>query len=227
MNAISPTHPQPTERSIGRLSRACIDTLTVEMLRQGRGWGGDLRLLRVNGRLVVMKDFGHRPVLVRLLGRFLISREAAAYERLRGERGVPRFWGRFGAYALLYEYVPGRLGNEFSRGELSPRFFQKLSDLVDRLHARGVAHGDLKRRTNILVGPDEEPVLIDFAAAIVDGSPWNPFGRWLFRQICQVDRNGIAKLKQRLAPELVTPEEHHAFHHPTFLERLARRLLGR
>jgi len=49
----------------------------------------------------------------------------------------------------------------------SKRFNAELFGIIATIHERGVAHGDLKRKDNILVTPDWYPYLIDFGVSTV------------------------------------------------------------
>jgi tRNA A-37 threonylcarbamoyl transferase component Bud32 len=197
------------------------------LLHAGRGLQPDVYRAQVNGKPAVLKDYSQRGWSGRLLGWLITRRERHAYRLLQNVQGVPALYGRFGAFGLMTEYVEGALANAFEPGELPQVFFERLSALVERLHAAGVAHGDLKRKKNIIVTADFEPYLIDFAASFTRGERWNFARNWLFEQMCRIDGNGVAKLKRRLSPEWLTEEERHNLTHPTVLERLARRLLGR
>ena len=46
-------------------------------------------------------------------------------------------------------------------------FFQAFLDLILKVHSEDIAHGDLKRKDNILVNKNNEPFLIDFGTAIL------------------------------------------------------------
>ena len=48
------------------------------------------------------------------------------------------------------------------------------------MHRRGVAHLDLRHRSNVLVGENGDPILIDFGSAITF-HPGGLLGRWLLQ----------------------------------------------
>ena len=68
------------------------------------------------------------------------------------------------------------------------------------MHAAGVAHADLKRKANIIVGPGERPWLIDFGIAARRGT--SALGRSWFEHAVQGDYNAWIKLKygRRIEP---------------------------
>lgn len=197
----------------------------VKTFRRGGGSRPDVLLIRSGGEEAVLKDFGRTdPWFRRVVGPLSARREARALEQLRGVRGVPRLLRRVSRDALLLEYVPGTSAREVPPGGLTPQFFERFYRLVDRLHAAGVAHCDLRSTGNILVGADGEPHAVDFAAHFRRGRPWNPVTRWMYAKFCQADRVAVARLKKSHAPELLTEIEIQALarDRKTRLERGAR-----
>lgn len=210
------------------LTRANLATQTVVLVHSARGLRPEVRIVRAGDKLLAVKDYAPCPALKReLLGRWLARREYFAYRQLASVPGVPRPHGMIDPYAFACEFITGTCGSTFQRGELPAVFFARLNRLVSDIHAHGIAHGDLKRRRNILVGPGFRPYLVDFASAIWRRPRWDVLGNCLFRQLCTIDFNAVAKLKRRVAPHLLTVAEVRRLQFPTFLERWARRVLGR
>jgi serine/threonine protein kinase len=78
-------------------------------------------------------------------------------------------------------------------------FVAALDAAVREMHRRGVAHLDLRHRTNILMDEAGCPVLIDFASAVC----FRPNGlgaRWLLPLFAWVDRRAVRKWAERLMP---------------------------
>lgn len=71
-------------------------------------------------------------------------------------------------------------------------FFDELEQLVDVLHAHGVAHNDLHKEQNILVGADGLPQLIDFQLASIHAK-----GSRLFASRMRDDLRHLAKHRRR------------------------------
>ena len=69
-----------------------------------------------------------------------------------------------------------------------------------------MVHLDLRQRRNILCGPDGQPTVLDFEAALVC-DPARATGRIALRWGRQVDRLAILKHKARYAAMLLTPRE--------------------
>jgi serine/threonine protein kinase len=178
---------------------------------------------------VVVKDYRGNGILFRnVVGRFLVWRETKVLRRLQGLEGVPALHGRVHGLALIMEALPGRPveGLEHER-PLPPAFFDRLRDLVEAFHARGVAHCDLKRAPNILVGEKGEPYVVDWSAAIA-ASEFRPFPLSLvYRRFLLDDRNAVVKLQLRHRPGDVPPAELERYRRRGPLERLARRIRDR
>jgi predicted Ser/Thr protein kinase len=186
-----------------------------------RGYQGIVFLRGTGENLRVVKQPMGGPVARRLRAAML-KREFAAYQRVAGIRGIPRCFGIEEDGSLLLEYLPGEAYRETVPAlKERERFFQLFQQQLLALHAAGVAHADLKRRGNLLISADGEPILLDFGSAVLDkpGGGW--WRRFLFRQACRMDFNAWIKLKYRRRFDLVSPEDL-AYYQPTPLEGIAR-----
>jgi hypothetical protein len=183
------------------LSRARLETLPRQRLHDGRNCSkAAIDLVTEGGRGVVIKDVSSCPWPVRLLlGPHQLDREERAYLALRGVPGVPRLVGRIDRRAIALEYIRGRSLGELGPGDLPPGFFDRLGRLLDAIHGRGVAHGDLTRH-DVLAGPGGEPFIVDFSTSVIAGSGAGPLSRVLFEQMRLADRRSIQKLRRRLVP---------------------------
>lgn len=198
------------------------------VIHQGKGLQSTVYEVDFHGTRAAVKDFSATRGLFKLLvAPWLIGREVKALRRLEGTPGVPRLLGRVDRYAFALEYVEGTPLDRYAKGELEPWVFPKVQQAVDAIHARGVSHGDLKRRSNLLLTPQGEIYLIDFAAATVGRRRFNPLVNWFQREMAKVDDKSMPRLKKFVAPELLTPEDLDKLNNPTGLEKLARRLLNR
>lgn len=154
-------------------------------------------LVEFEGGPIVLKDLSSRAWPVReLLGPWQLDREARAYRRLEGLEGVPRFLGRVDRQAIAIEYVAGRDLSHLRPGDLPALFFDRLEGIVEAVHARGVAHGDLHGQ-DVLVGPGGEPYVIDFSTAILAAARPGRVRARLFDQARRADRRSVAKLRRR------------------------------
>lgn len=195
----------------------------VASYRSGGGTRPDVLLLKRDGERAVLKDHNRADRWFgKWVGPLLARREARALARLHGVHGIPRLLRRVGRRALLLEYVPARPVTKVTPGDQGADFFVRFQRLVAAMHARGVAHNDLRSHGNILLGDDGDPYFVDFVACAFAGARWNPFWRWAFRRFCEADRAAIAKLKRRLAPESLTAAEHAHLDPYTGVARIAR-----
>jgi predicted Ser/Thr protein kinase len=182
------------------------------------GYQGTVYLLEENGRRYVVK----RPSGTLLSGwarRAMLRREYAAYRRLEGIPGVPACFGLGPDGELKLEFVDGESLRH--AGYALPdktAFFARFFELVQAIHAAGVAHADMKRKDNILVDDAGQPWLIDFGSAVLA----NADGRgWAFRQACRMDLNAWFKIKYQFLPG--EPDASDLVHfRPTRVERWAR-----
>jgi tRNA A-37 threonylcarbamoyl transferase component Bud32 len=195
-----------------------------EVLREPSRTRPALYVIEDNGVRAVVKDFSANGCLYRnTIGRFLVWRERKAYSRLRDLKGVPVYYGSIDGLALILEEIPGRdmegLENE---KKLPKEFFEELRVLVERIHRRGVAHCDLKRAPNILLGHDGEPYLVDWSASIFKTeSRFFPF-HLLYRRFLLDDFNAITKIQLRHCPESITSEEKKRYDRRSKPEKLIR-----
>lgn len=185
-------------------------------------------IVEEGGKKAVVKDFSRQGWLYRnIVGRVLIWRERKAYELLQGVEGIPCLYRTIPGKALIIEAIDGQDLRSFEddlismlkegaeesaiedkRDVLSPVFFTKMKKLVDDIHERGLAHCDLKRTPNIIIGEDGNPYIVDWAAFIARSEarlfPLNI----LYKRFLQDDYLSITKVKVNNRPDLATEQEH-------------------
>ena len=162
-----------------------------------------------NGVKAIVKDFSCNGFMFRhILGRFLIWREKKAYKKLEGFAGVPALLGSIGHTALIIEEIQGRDIGSFEVGKnLDEKFYRDLEELIERMHDRGIAHCDLKRAPNIMIGNDGKPYIIDWAASI-SKSEFRLFPlNLIYERFIRDDLNAVTKIKLKYLPESVSAEE--------------------
>ncbi|HEX8552321.1 MAG TPA: RIO1 family regulatory kinase/ATPase [Abditibacteriaceae bacterium] len=213
-------------QSMENLTRADIAPHTVRVLRAGKGVQSSVYLVEKNGARAAVKDYSAVRGAFRILAPWLLAREAKAMRALQGVAGIPRFYGRPDRFSLAMEYIEGTPLDTFHKGELAPEVFIEAQKTIDAMHERGVAHGDLKRRSNLLLTPTGEIYLIDFAASLVTGK-FSPIKNWLQTQVALVDDKSVPRTKKFVAPELLTDDDRLKLETPTALEKWARKLLNR
>jgi predicted Ser/Thr protein kinase len=177
-----------------------------KVLIKGRFTKADVFITRFEGRRFVVKDYSKKGFWERkLVGLFVIGREASAYEALSGVEGLPQRFKRLSPYSLAVEYLEGKDLGCFQRGEFGSEVIRQFERIVDELHRRGWVHLDLHRRTNILF-VDGNIFVVDLASALHTGSiPL--IGRCFTWLIGLADRLSLIKMKKIFGPELLTDRE--------------------
>ena len=207
------------------MNRSEYQRRIIRPIHEGKGYQSSVYLVDWNGGQAAIKDFARAPKLFRrFVAPLLVARESRALKHLSGTPGVPRFLGKIDRLAFALQFIEGTPIANFAQGEIAPEVFPRISETIDAIHARGVAHGDLKRRSNLLLAPDGTIWIIDFAASIVARGP---LSRRFMRAVAEVDDKSLPRIKKFAAPELLTDEDKWKLTNPTKLERWAKKLLGR
>ena len=159
----------------------------------GRSNQGEVRRFSADGLdLAIKTPSGSGPL--KWLRRQSLLREYRTYRRLEGLDGFARCHGLFEGRFLVLDYIDGE---DFRRDRLNnpESFFADLLQQIQCMHARGVAHGDLKRKSNLRIDADGRPVILDLGTAILRREPAGRFNRRVFEFARQTDLNAWVKLK--------------------------------
>ncbi len=171
-------------------------------------------MVEIGDRKLMVKDVRRKSFFFRwTLGLWLIQKEWKIYSRLAGIEGIPKVFDRIDIFAFAMEFIPGKPINR--EENLPSSFFLQLELLLKEIHSRGVVHLDLRHKGNILLSERGEPILIDFNSSF-HFKERGLLRRFLFPILSKVDYGGLLKLKQRISPSLMTPEE------TSFLKRFNR-----
>ncbi|PQV65348.1 serine/threonine protein kinase [Abditibacterium utsteinense] len=207
------------------MKRKEFESQIVRPIHSGKGLQSSVYEIDWKGERAAVKDFSKLPPLFRLfIAPILVKREVKALRHLDGTPGIPRFFGQIDRLAFAIEFIEGRPISGIHKGEMPPEVFGRMARVVEAMHARGVAHGDLKRRSNLLLTPENEVFIIDFAAAIV---AHGPISQKIMRAVAEVDDKSLPRLKKFVSPELLTEEDKWKLENPTKLEKWVKKLLGR
>ena len=122
-----------------------------------------------------------------------LKREHQAYQRMNAVSGIPICYGFYSEQYLVLEWIDGKPLSELDTADHS--MFGQLRQTIDQMHTAGVAHGDLKRKENILVSAEGIPIIIDFGTALIKKEGFHPIHHWLFALLAQTDRNAWIKHK--------------------------------
>ncbi len=209
--------------SLAGLSEARL-AAWVERQTQGSaaagGYQGQVFRCREAGHDLAIKVAGPGPLS--FLRRAMLRREAGIYRRLEGFRGSPRCYGLLRGHYLVLDYIEAvpRYRAEIRDRE---RFFARLRAHIEELHRRGIAHGDLQKKDNLLVTPAGEPVILDYGIALVRKGGFAPLNHLSWNFLARLDLNTWVKLKYRGRPEEASPEDA-PYYRRGRPERWARRL---
>lgn len=212
MTAETPIHPdriRQLEFSSGRVL--------------GKSNQGEVRHFMIEGRNLAIKMPKGRGLAWRAR-QATLKREFKAYQRLQGISGLARCHGLVDDTWLVLDYIEGRPFRD-SKLHDAEAFFSRLLETIEAMHARGVAHGDLKRKDNLLITPDERPVILDLGAATLAGDAQGPVSSTLFRFMRQTDLNAWVKLKYGSYEGVSEVDRHYLKR--SWLERMLTRLRGR
>lgn len=205
-----------TEEELREWVRASIRTGTNTL---GQGYQGHVYLYEAGVRQLVVKSaIGRGPM--HLIRRAMLRNEYKVYSTLAGFAGIPRCFGMLDGRYLVLEYVHGV---PLPRAAIADRdqFFARLLELIQQLHRAGVAHGDLKKRDNVLVVEGCRPCIVDFGVAVVRKQGFAPLNKYLYRLYRRFDLNAWVRLKlDRRTRQLL--EEANELYRFTRVERLSR-----
>lgn len=206
-----------------KLSRKQVEDNTIDYYRTAGGTRPDLRVVNTDSGKMIVKDFKKSDFLFRVIvGPILIRREFGAMRDLLEVKGIPKLAGKLDRYALAMEHISGTSLENIQQGVLSAEFYDNLKNIIDDMHAHGVAHCDLRSRGNVMLGNDGMPYVIDFAACVYRGRGINPFTKWLFNQFVLADNNAVLRIKNRLSPEIMTSADKQELAKPLPFERPAK-----
>ena len=210
--------------SIPDIPQEEIQPLVGECIHPARSsFQADLYAVSWEGRPALLKDFSGRPWWVRRLwAPVAMGREFRVLRRLQGLEGIPRLLGRVGTHAILIERLAAQ---RLPRNREQPpplEFFGRASELLARLHARGVGHGDLRRK-NILIDQENRPYFIDFATALTaKPGPAGSLSRFAFRRCAVIDLATLARIKSDFYPDALTPREKDFIDHAPWYLKMGR-----
>ena len=155
----------------------------------------------------VVKDFAGKPWWFRWFGRLQIARECRAYRRLGRADGFPRFVDRVDAHALALGKVEAIqlivAPTRFSHGA---DYLAQIRACLDRLHAAGIFHLDLRGRHNVVLTRNHRIVVLDLASAICL-RPGSLIYRLVSSVLAAVDGSAYLKWKWILEVVALTEDE--------------------
>jgi predicted Ser/Thr protein kinase len=174
-------------------------------------------------KLVVKSAMGRGAV--RRARQATLEREYAANQRLQGVVGVPACYGLLAERYLLMEFIDG---TSFREAVWQDRdaWFAELLLVIRAFHARGVSHGDLKSKTNMIVGKDQKPYVIDFGTTFLQKDGFHPINNYLFEYGKRLDINAWVKHKYHGRYKNASAEDRELLNYSA-LEYVVRKVRGR
>lgn len=186
---------------------------------EGRGYQGSIHTGRVRDQRILIKSAAGAGI-VAWVNRWMLGREHDIYRRLQGVTGIPRCYGFFLGRHLVLERVDAQTMRQTTIDNRGV-FFQEMFEIIESIHERGVAHGDLKRKDNILVTRDSRPCLIDFGVSVYRKPGFHPFNHFRHSFSHQHDYNAWLKHKYNRDYANMSPEDAGYFR-SLWIERISR-----
>ena len=174
-------------------------------------------------KLVIKSAMGRGPV--RKARQATLEREYAAYQRLQGVEGVPACYGLLAGRYLLMEFIDGT-AYRHATWQDRDQWFAGLLLVIQNFHARGVSHGDLKSKTNLIVGSDQKPYVIDFGTTFLHKDGFHPVNNHLFEYGKRLDINAWVKHKYHGRYKNASEEDRKLLNYSK-LEYVVRKFRGR
>jgi len=142
------------------------------------------------------------------LGRAITRHELDILRRLSSLSQVPRLITKYEKTGFIYEYIEGQTLDESAN--LPEDFFDRLTELLQQVHQQNIIYLDTNKRSNIILGADGRPHLIDFQISLYLHQD-QIIGQRLFKNLKKVLENidfyHLLKHKRRLCPHLLRPDE--------------------
>ena len=174
-------------------------------------------------KLVIKSAMGRGPV--RKARQATLEREYAAYQRLKGVEGVPACYGLLAGRYLMMEFIEGTTYRHATWQDRD-QWFADLLLVIQAFHSRGVSHGDLKSKTNMIVGKDQKPYIIDFGTTFLYKDGFHPINNHLFEYGKRLDINAWVKHKYHGRYKNASEEDRQLLNYSK-LEYIVRKVRGR
>jgi len=185
---------------------------------------GTVLLFEGDGQKLVIKSAMGRGA-VRKARQATLEREHSAYQRLGGVVGVPACYGFLAQQYLVMDFIDGVPYREAGWQDRDG-WFTGLLAVIRAFHERGVSHGDLKSKANLMVGVDQKPYVIDFGTTFIYKEGFHPINNRLFEYGKRLDINAWVKHKYHGRYKDASAEDQELLRYSK-LEWVVRKLRGR
>ncbi len=216
----------PMHNDIGGVNEAELLRWIESSVKTGsniisHGYQGHIYLYKEkNLRLVIKAPMGWG--IGRFIRRIMLRKEFLAYSKLSSVKGIPHCFGFLKNNYLVLQFIDG-VSIKTARIADKEQFFKAFLDLIKSLHAAGVAHGDLKKKDNLLVVDGQTPCVIDFGVAVIKKRGFAPLNHFLHNIAARFDLNAWAKLKYNRNMENITGEDS-KYYNRTILETASHKI---
>jgi len=225
-------HPQAMIEKTTRHSIALPNELRT-WIESSLASGNNILATSNQGTVLLFEGDGLKLVIKSAMGRGAIrkarqatlEREYSAYKRLVGVEGVPECYGMLADQYLLMEFIDGVPYRDAS-WEDRDSWFAALLRIIQAFHQRGVSHGDLKSKSNLIAGRDGKPYVIDFGTTFVHKDGFHPINNYLFEYGKRLDINAWVKHKYHGRYKNASEEDRELLNYSK-LEYLVRKIRGR
>jgi serine/threonine protein kinase len=178
------------------------ETALTQWIEESIATGSNILAAGYQGQTLLYEDDNNRYVikvphgkgLARSFHRRMLRHEYEVYKKLGDFDGAPACYGLIDNQYLVLEFIDGRTIRT-KRPLDEDEFNAKLFDYIKIMHAKSVAHMDLKRKDNLLVKADESPCILDFGAAVIKKPGFHPFNQYHYQVAKQFDYNAWIKHK--------------------------------
>jgi len=154
-----------------------------------------------------------------------LEREYKAYQRMVGIEGVPACYGLLAQRYLVMEFIDGTTYRKATWQDRDS-WFAALLNVIRAFHTHGVSHGDLKSKSNLIVGRDQLPYVIDFGTTFEYRDGFHPFNNYMFEYGKRLDINAWVKHKYHGRYKNASEEDRKLLNYSK-IEYLVRRVRGR
>jgi len=173
-----------------------------QWIEQSIATGSNVLAAGYQGQTLLYEDANNRFVikiphgggLVRYFHQRMLRHEYEVYKKLGDFDGAPACYGLIDDQYLVLEFIEGRTIRT-KRPLDEEEFHARLFNQIKKMHAKSVAHMDLKRKDNLFVKTDESPCILDFGAAVIKKRGFHPFNQYHYKIAKQFDYNAWIKHK--------------------------------
>jgi len=165
------------------------------------------------------------PRLLRIsldfLAKFLCDREIRVLKRLESINGVPEFIEQDSSTSFIMSYIEGtplKYADNLSRS-----YYNRLENILDQAHRRGVADLDFGNAKDILIQKNGEPAVLDWTCSLV----YNPshglrarIVKPFFDYVCRLNKKYLLRSMSRKLPHEITPDEVNEGYNLGIIERV-------